>query len=745
MLLRSPRSGYQQLRRLVTLFDSLRNQVVPINIDNQEALSWYCCGPTVYDSAHVGHARCVTHRCILRQACGHRVGALFTLMPASRTYVCFDIARRVLERLLQKPVVYVMGVTDVDDKIIARSTELGVPVAAVAARYEAEFMRDMAALGVRPPTAVVRVSEHVDAIIDHIRAIESRGFAYSAPDGSGVYLDTGRMGHAYGKLRPAQHGQGGTPPPLSTANATVSEPAAKRSPADCALWKAAKAGEAASGAAWPSPWGLGRPGWHVECSAMVTATLGLHVDVHSGGVDLAFPHHCNEVAQAECSHGWVAAEAEAQAAGGEEAEVRRWVRAWLHAGHVHLAGRKMSKSLKNFVTVEELLQPGRDIHDALRAVASPASARAGGGDASPSSGSAFSSLASAADRADAFRLYCLTHSYRSDVALVPAQLDEAAALLLRLRRALRAIVDAAMTGPACKEAAAGGASPPCASRSAHPGPLLAWPDELPTQQQQQPQQPHLPLLARQRELLRDARSQVDASLRADLGTPAALRAVTLLAGQAAASLALEGPPSVAGALLAWETAHFVADWLACFGLAFPHASLAALRGGGSSNRGWPALLLPEAAVAATESSAPVDASGGASRVPDALAGAGEDPPPAVAELVAFRAAVRREAVALLKAAKKGAVATAATGKKEEVSAVPALPQQGPAVANSNTNSSSSSAASDAAGRLMALCDGLRDSALPRLGWKLSDRNGQPVVERAVAAPPAALKPDDPAP
>ena len=637
------------------------------------------------------------------------------LCRASRTYVCFDIARRVLERLLHKPVVYVMGVTDVDDKIIARATELGAPAAAVATRYEAEFMRDMAALGVRPPTAIVRVSEHIDAIIDHIRAIESRGFAYSAPDGSGVYLDTGRMGDAYGKLRPPQHGHGGTPPPLSAADAAAPE-SAKRSPADCALWKAAKAGEAASGAAWPSPWGLGRPGWHVECSAMIGATLGLRVGVHSGGVDLAFPHHCNEVAQAECAHGWVAAGTAHAAGGEEEAEGRRWVRAWLHAGHVHLAGRKMSKSLKNFVTVEELLRPGRDMHDALRAVASP-------GEASSSSGSAFSSLSSSADRADAFRLYCLTHSYRSDVALVPAQLDEAAALLLRLRRALRAIVDAA-TGPVSGEAAAGGALPPRAS--ARSGPLFAWTDESPTQ--------HSPSLARQRELLRDARSAVDAALRDDLGTPAALRAVASLAGQASAALALGGPPSAAGALLAWETAHFVADWLACFGLAFPHPSLAALRGSGGSS-GWPALLLPEGAMAATQGAA-VGASGGvdfAASPPGSLGGAGEDPPPAVAELVAFRAGVRREAVALLKAAKKEAAA-AATGKQE--AAAPAL-----AIAGSR---SSSSTASDAAGRLMALCDSLRDSALPRLGWRLSDRNGKPVIERAVAATLAAPKQEDPA-
>ena len=216
--------------------------------------------------------------------------SIVCMLCSYRSYVCFDIGRRVLERLLQKPIIYAMGVTDVDDKIIARATELGrchaclvlgvdliadslntltgVPASEIAQRFEAEFMRDMSALGVQPPSVITRVSENIASIIDHIRAIEAAGFAYTAADGSAVYLDTGAMGTAYGKLRPLQsQATGGEAADASNPGAPRPPvgAAAKRSPADFALWKAVKPSEESVGAAWPSPWGLGRPGWHVEC------------------------------------------------------------------------------------------------------------------------------------------------------------------------------------------------------------------------------------------------------------------------------------------------------------------------------------------------------------------------------------------------------------------------------------------------------------------------------------------------
>lgn len=549
-------------------------------------------------------------------------------------------------------------------------------------------MRDMAALGVRPPTAIVRVSEHVDAVIDHIREIESHGFAYAAPDGSGIYLDTLEMGGAYGKLRPPRHG--------SSSGGGVDEAAPpahpfKRSPADFALWKAAKPGEAAAGAVWASPWGAGRPGWHVECSAMATAVLGRSLDVHSGGVDLAFPHHCNEVAQAECAHGWVARRGgsgggsggDAQAGAGEGGG-RRWVGAWLHAGHVHLAGRKMSKSLKNFVTVEALLRDGADVHAALAQLGA-----GGGADAasSPRGGaeSAYSSLDSAADRADAFRLYCLSHAYRADVALVPAQLDEAAGLLLRLRRALRSAVAASL-------AAGGQQGVAVAQRaSARPGGPGGGGSDADRSL---------------REGLFAARRAVDEALRADLGTPTALRALVSVASKAAAAAAT-APLTAAGALIVWDTALFVADWLACFGLHFPHETLGALRGH------WPGLLVGGAPpLAAGLTHAQQSAGGADGTAPDAA------PPAAVTELVAFRAAVRAEAIALLKECK--AAAKRAGGEPDASAAAAAV------------------AATAAATRLVATCDHVRDTTLPGLGWSVADGGATgPRIERAIAGTASA--------
>lgn len=219
----------------------------------------------------------------------------------------------------------------------------------LAAYWEKDYFEDMQRLHVEPPTTLTRVSEYVPEIVAFVEKIVENGYAYETEDGS-VYFDIGRFDgakgklpggqangdwcHTYAKLEPwsknnkelIKDGEGS----LTTAAAKT-----KKSGSDFALWKASKAGEPS----WPSKWGPGRPGWHIECSVMASAVLGENMDVHSGGVDLAFPHHDNEIAQSEAYH-----------------ECRQWVNYFLHTGHLHIEGLKMSKSLKNFITIKEALQ-----------------------------------------------------------------------------------------------------------------------------------------------------------------------------------------------------------------------------------------------------------------------------------------------------------------------------------------------------------------------------------------------------
>ena len=196
--------------------------------------------------------------------------------------------------------------------------------------YEAEFFEDMAALGVRPPDVLTRVAEFVPEIIAYVERIVAQGYGY-ASRGS-VYFDTARFrsdGHVYGKCKPASVGCAA----LAAESEADFETAEKRGAADFALWKAAKPGEPA----WDSPWGKGRPGWHIECSAMASNVIGAAMDIHSGGEDLKFPHHDNELAQAEAHY--------------HDDGCRQWVNYFLHCGHLEVEGLKMSKSLKNFITV----------------------------------------------------------------------------------------------------------------------------------------------------------------------------------------------------------------------------------------------------------------------------------------------------------------------------------------------------------------------------------------------------------
>mmetsp|Transcript_38296 Transcript_38296/g.93860 ORF Transcript_38296/g.93860 Transcript_38296/m.93860 type:complete len:648 (-) Transcript_38296:154-2097(-) len=274
--------------------------------ERRNTVRWYICGPTVYDSAHLGHAR---------------------------TYVAFDIVRRVMEDYFGYEMLVQMGVTDIDDKIIKRSNEQGISSSELARKYEAEFMEDMRILGCRKPTYVTRVTEYVGDIVAYIARIVENGFAYES-NGS-VYFSVDKFveaGHNYAKLKPSaagnesllQEGEG---------DLSVAEASEKRSSSDFALWKRSKPGEPV----WPSPWGEGRPGWHIECSVMVSSIFGETLDIHAGGVDLQFPHHDNELAQSESYF-----------------KKDQWINYFLHSGHLHIDGLKMSKSLKNFITIREV-------------------------------------------------------------------------------------------------------------------------------------------------------------------------------------------------------------------------------------------------------------------------------------------------------------------------------------------------------------------------------------------------------
>ncbi|RKP25303.1 tRNA synthetases class I (C) catalytic domain-containing protein, partial [Syncephalis pseudoplumigaleata] len=419
------------------LLNSLTKTKTPLVPRTGKKLTWYNCGPTVYDVSHMGHAR---------------------------LYVTIDIMRRVLEDYFNYDIQFVMNITDIDDKIILRARQnhlfeqlkgrttaitgelvaqvddafgsfvaqkLGrfdasladasavwaawpafaekaanidaVPGAVddpklpmhlsaakaayaamasakaalnggsavdaaaaqqllegardvvmpwldaqqghavtrpeifreLAAYWEGEYMKDMAALNVRPCNVLTRVSEYVPEIVRYVEGIIQNGYAYEA-EGS-VYFDTrsfdGQRGHHYAKLAPwsagstslLEEGEGSLGAKLS----------GKRNPADFALWKRSKPGEPA----WDSPWGSGRPGWHIECSVMASEVLGSCMDIHSGGIDLAFPHHDNELAQSEAYH-----------------ECQQWVNYFVHPGHLHIEGQKMSKSLKNFISIREALE-----------------------------------------------------------------------------------------------------------------------------------------------------------------------------------------------------------------------------------------------------------------------------------------------------------------------------------------------------------------------------------------------------
>jgi cysteinyl-tRNA synthetase len=262
----------------------------------------YACGPTVYDLSHLGHARC---------------------------YVVWDVVVRHLKARGLK-VKYVRNFTDVDDKIIKRANERGEDPVALAARFADAFHEDMDALGCLRPDVEPRVSTHIPEIVALIATLVEKGFAY-APGNGDVYFSV-RKFPEYGRLSRRNLDD-------LLAGARVEPGEAKRDPLDFALWKGAKPGEPR----WPSPWGDGRPGWHIECSAMTRAHLGDTFDLHTGGKDLVFPHHTNEIAQSVCACG-----------DGQRAD--SYARLWAHNGFVEIDDEKMSKSLGNFFTVRQVLE-----------------------------------------------------------------------------------------------------------------------------------------------------------------------------------------------------------------------------------------------------------------------------------------------------------------------------------------------------------------------------------------------------
>ena len=268
-----------------------KEEFVPMD---KNEVKMYSCGPTVYDYFHIGNAR---------------------------PFIIFDTMRRYLEYSGCK-VKFVQNFTDVDDKMINRANSEGITVKELGDRFIKEYFEDAHALGIHEATVHPKATENIDAIIDIIKKLEENGYAYNV-DGD-VYFSTKKF-REYGKL---------SKQPLEDleAGARIDVNEHKQDAMDFALWKKQKPGEPA----WESPWGMGRPGWHIECSAMANKYLGETIDIHSGGQDLIFPHHENEIAQSECANG------------------KPFANYWMHNGYININNQKMSKSLGNFFTVRDI-------------------------------------------------------------------------------------------------------------------------------------------------------------------------------------------------------------------------------------------------------------------------------------------------------------------------------------------------------------------------------------------------------
>ena len=296
----------------ITLYNTLTRQkeeFVPLNPEN---VRMYVCGMTVYDYCHLGHARVL---------------------------VVFDMIARWL-RQHGYPLTYVRNITDIDDKIIARANENGETIGELTARFIAAMNEDSDALGVLRPDIEPKATEHIGQMIAMIEDLIANGKAYPAPNGDVYYAV--REFAAYGQLS-------GKSLDDLRAGERVDVDANKRDPLDFVLWKAAKPGEPS----WESPWGNGRPGWHIECSAMGDELFGQTFDIHGGGADLQFPHHENEIAQSCGAHGGLCGHDAPHAAG---KRIDSHVKYWLHNGFIRVDNEKMSKSLGNFFTIRDVLK-----------------------------------------------------------------------------------------------------------------------------------------------------------------------------------------------------------------------------------------------------------------------------------------------------------------------------------------------------------------------------------------------------
>ena len=338
--------------KLVNTITRQEEEFVPLG----DTVSMYVCGVTPYDENHIGHAM---------------------------SYIVFDVLRRYLEYRSYR-VRHVQNFTDIDDRIIARAARLGIDEAELAQRYIDRYFEDMRALNILPAHEYPRATQEIPEMIRMIEGLIEKGYAYVAPaqaeSGHGdVYYRVERK-RDYGKLSKRNLED-------MVAGARVEPGEGKENPMDFALWKSAKAGEPA----WDSPWGPGRPGWHIECSAMSLKYLGEQIDIHGGGEDLIFPHHENEIAQTEAFTG-----------------KEPFVRYWLHNAWVRMGEEKMSKSLGNFVPVREAVR------------------RWG---------------------ADAVRLFVLTSHYRSPLTYSEEALDAAKRGVERLRTSLSSAPDAGASGP----------------------------------------------------------------------------------------------------------------------------------------------------------------------------------------------------------------------------------------------------------------------------------------------------------
>ena len=286
---------------MIQLHDTLAREKRLFVPQNPNRITMYVCGPTVYGRAHIGNAR-----------------------PA----VVFDtLARLIRHQFGADSLVYARNVTDVDDKIIAAAEAEGVEPAVITERFERIYLEDMGALGVHPPDIAPHATREIPAMIAMIARLVDLGHAYEA---SGHVLFNVPSNAKYGELSRRDR-------EAMLAGARVEVAPYKRDPADFVLWKPSEAGVIG----WDSPWGRGRPGWHIECSAMIDAHLGETIDIHGGGLDLIFPHHENEMAQSRCAHGGIPL-----------------ARYWVHNGFVDMGAEKMSKSLGNIVTVGDLLEQG---------------------------------------------------------------------------------------------------------------------------------------------------------------------------------------------------------------------------------------------------------------------------------------------------------------------------------------------------------------------------------------------------